>query len=43
MGIHAFMLQIRSLEDHTDMPGVMIGTIGECHGTPRAHAREHCG
>lgn len=28
MGIHAFMLQIRSLEDHTDMPGVMIGTIG---------------
>ena len=27
-GIHAFMLQIRSLEDHTDTPGVMTGTIG---------------
>ena len=34
MGIHAFMLQIRSLEDHTDMPGLMIGTIGERRSTP---------
>ena len=32
MGIHAFMLQIRSMEDHTDMPGVMIGTIGPKFG-----------
>lgn len=27
-GIHPFMVQIRSLEDHTPLPGVTVGDIG---------------
>ncbi|XP_039267686.2 peroxisomal acyl-coenzyme A oxidase 1-like [Styela clava] len=31
-GIHAFMVQIRNMEDHTSMPGITLGDIGPKFG-----------
>jgi len=33
MGVHAFIVPIRSLEDHMPLPGVTVGDIGPKMGT----------
>ena len=32
-GVHAFMVPIRSLDDHRPLPGVTVGDIGDTMGT----------